>query len=59
VTTPPEPVEHRILAVNVGERLELVLLASVGVVDVIGRVADLQTLAESHAPSLVTAERQA
>jgi len=34
--------------VNVGQRLELVLLASVGVVDAIGQVADLQTFAESH-----------
>jgi hypothetical protein len=39
-----ESVEHRILAVNVGERLELVLLASVGAVHAIGEVADLQAL---------------
>lgn len=44
-----EPVEYRILAVNVGERLEHVLLASARVVHAIGQVAGLEALAEPHA----------
>jgi len=34
---------------NVGQRLELVLLASTGVIHAIGEVADLQALAKLHA----------